>query len=146
MVKKLMILGLTLAAVLIALFVYRQANIDLESIPQETIAPPAAGTLETDDKPLDEDIEIVDEARGVGIGKAEGLVFVKPGEYEIRFARRVAAGADTIQLSEPEVTLYYPKVVMQITADKLTMPAEFDDIQSKLPRSGSLQGQVKLLL
>ena len=48
--------------------------------------------------------------------------------------------------SEPQVTLYYPKVIMRIAAEKLTMPAEFADIQAKLPRSGSLQGQVKLLL
>jgi len=145
--KKIIILGVSFAAILAVLFIYRQANRDLESL-QETVTP-SQGTSVTspvESDKIDENIEIVDQASGVGIGKAEGFVFVKPGEYEIRFARRVADGTDTIQLSEPQVTLYYRKVIMQITAQTLTMPAEFSDMQSKLPSAGSLRGQVKLLL
>lgn len=140
MAKRLILVGATLFCICLVLLIYRQVNRDLEGTLSEQPSPSALDVIIADS----DDIEFLETGEG-GLGKAEGFTFVKPGEYKINFAKRLSSEQGILELSYPRIQLYGSKKrIIEITAQSITMPAELSELESQLPNSGTLEGQVKI--
>lgn len=151
MLRRLILVGTTLACVLLGLFLYQQGtDTGITEKPPEPSSPASTKPVSQTTPTSSDSVEAITLQEGVSVGEITGAKFTTRDRdnqrriiSEFGFKKRRVNAAGQHELVSPWIKFYKTNQLIKITANALTSPVE---TRGQLPESGWLEGQVQIEL